>query len=67
MRSTRRSCQNLMKLEFSRQIFEKISDISLIEIRPVGAKLFHADRRTDGRTGGRTDMTRLTIAFRNFA
>ena len=43
-----------MKVEFSRQIFEK-----LIKIRPVGAELFHAD--------GQTDMTKLIVAFRNFA
>ena len=30
-----------------------------MKIRPVGAKLFHAD--------GRTDMKKLTVAFRNFA
>ena len=30
-----------------------------MKIRPVGAEVFHAD--------GRTDMTRLIIAFRNFA
>jgi hypothetical protein len=29
------------------------------KICPVGAELFHADRRTD--------MTKLTVAFRNFA
>jgi hypothetical protein len=34
-----------------------------MKIRPVGAELFHADRRTDGRT----DMTKLRVAFRNFA
>jgi len=28
-------------------------------IRPVGAELFHADRRTD--------MTKLTVTLRNFA
>jgi len=28
------------------------------KIRPVGAELFHAD--------GRTDTTKLTVAFRNF-
>ena len=30
-----------------------------MKFRPVGAELFHAD--------GRTDMTKLTVAFRNFA
>ena len=30
-----------------------------MQIRPVGAELFHVD--------GQTDMTKLTIAFRNFA
>jgi len=30
-----------------------------MKIHPVGAELFHAD--------GRTHMTKLTVAFRNFA
>jgi len=43
MGSTLYSCQILMKLEFS-----KNSQISnFMEIRPVGAELFHADRQTD--------------------
>jgi hypothetical protein len=46
-----------MKLEFSRQIFEKYSNF--MKIRPVGAELFHEE--------GRTDMTKLTPSFRNFA
>ena len=33
-----------------------------MKIRPVGAELFHADGRTDGRT----DMLDLIIALRNF-
>jgi len=52
------SCQIVMKLEFSRKIFEKYSN--LIKIRPVGAELFFADGRTDR-------MTKLIVAFRNFA
>ena len=44
---------------------------SLIKICPVGAESFHADGqmdgRTDGRTNGQADMTKLTVAFRNFA
>jgi hypothetical protein len=48
-----------MKLVFSRQIFEKKSQISnFIKIRPVAAELLHADRRTDGQT----DMTKPTVA-----
>ena len=48
-----------MKLEFSRQIFEKRGQISsFIEIRLVGAELFHANEQTN--------MTKLTVAFRNF-
>jgi len=36
-----------------------------MKIRPLGAELFHADRRTNG--DGRIDMTKLIVAFRNFA
>ena len=34
-----------------------------MKICSVGAELFHADRRTDGQA----DMTKLIVAFRNFA
>jgi hypothetical protein len=34
-----------------------------MKIRPVGAELF----RADGWADGGTDMTRLIVAFRNFA
>jgi hypothetical protein len=34
-----------MKLEFSRQTFEKYSNF--MKIRPVEAEVSHADRRTD--------------------
>jgi hypothetical protein len=37
-----------MKLKFSRQIFEKYPNITIMKIRPVGADLFHADRQPDG-------------------
>ena len=43
--------------------FSKNSQMSnLIKIRPVGAELFHEDGRTDRQT----DMTKLTVALRNF-
>ena len=47
-----------MTLEFSRYIFEKSSN-TFIKIRPVGTELFLAE--------GQTDMTKLKVAFRNFA
>ena len=38
-----------------------------MKIRPVGAELVHADGLKDGRTEGRTDTTKLLVAFRNLA
>jgi len=43
-----------MKLEFSRQIFEKYSNFNFMKIRPVGAELFHADWRIDRCTDRQT-------------
>ena len=57
MKSTRYSCQIVMKLV---DRFSKNTRIShFTKIRPVGAELFHAD--------GRTDITKLVVTFRNFA
>jgi UDP-galactopyranose mutase len=55
---TRYSCQILIKLEFSRPIFENPQTPNVMKIHPVGAELFHTD--------GRTAM-KLIVAFRNFA
>jgi len=49
-----------MRLEISREFFEKHTFVKFLENGPVGSELFHSDRRTD-------DMTKLIIAFRNFA
>jgi len=38
-----------MKHEFSRQIFEKPSNIKILEVSPERAEFFHADGRTDRR------------------
>jgi hypothetical protein len=38
-----------------------------MKIRPLRAYLFHAKDTQDGRMVGQTDMTKLTVAFRNFA
>ena len=51
-----------MQLGFSGQIFET-EITNFMKIRPVGAELIHADRRTYRRK----DMTKLIVAFRNFA
>ena len=59
MKNTRDSSQILMKLEFSRQIFEIYPRIIFNEGRPVGSDLFHAN--------GQTHMTKLIVLFRNFA
>jgi len=48
-----------MKLEYSRQVFEKYSNINFMELSSLGARLFYVDRRTD--------KTKLAVSFRNFA
>jgi len=48
-----------MKFEFSQHIFQKFSHIKFHEILLVGDGLCHAD--------GQTHMTKLTVAFLNFA
>ena len=59
-RSSRYSCRIWTKLEWSRQIFEQHSNIKFHENHSRGgSELSHADRRTD--------MTKLIVAFRNFA
>ena len=50
--------KGLMKPEFFGQVFKKNTQISK-QICPVGTELFH--------TNGRTDMTKIIVAFRNFA
>jgi len=56
----------LMKLEFSRQSFEKYTNIKFHENPSNGRRVAtfgQADRQTDGRT----DMAKLIVVFRNFA
>jgi len=60
--STRYSCQILTKIKYSRQIFEKYSRTKFHENQFIGSQVVPC-RRTDGRT----DMTKLLVAFRNFA
>ena len=60
--STCYSCPILMKLEFSRHIFEKYSKIKFHENPTSGNRVV---RR--GQSDGRTDMAKLIVAFSNFA
>jgi hypothetical protein len=58
MYGARYSSHSLMKSEFSRQIFEKFSNINFMKIRSVGAQLFHVD--------GQADKMNLIVVLRNF-
>jgi len=66
MKSTRYYCQILKKLKFSVQIFEKYPNIKFHE-NPSSASPVVPRGRVDRRTDGRTDMTKPTVAFHNFA
>jgi len=48
---------------FSDRFLENTEISNFMKIRPVGAELFHADGRTNRRTG----MAKLIVVFRNFA
>jgi hypothetical protein len=52
-KGTRHFCQILIKIEFSRQIFEKCSNVKFNENPCIGSRVF--SMRTDGRTDGLTD------------
>ena len=68
IRFTCSSCHISIKLEFSEQIFEKYLSIKFYENPFFGSRVFYL--RTVGRSDGiptRKDMTKLIVAFRNFA
>jgi len=54
-----------MKLEFSRQVFEKYSNIKLLE-NPLSGRRVVPYVQRDGRTDGRMDMKTLIYACHNF-
>jgi hypothetical protein len=58
LHANRYSCQILMKLEFSRQIFEEYSDIKFQENPSSGRRVVPC---------GETDMTKVIVAFHNYA
>ena len=55
-----------MKLEFSREIFEKHSNVKFNENLACGDRVVPFGR-TDERKNKRTDMMKLIVTFRNFA
>ena len=64
MYSANYSCQILMELEFSRQIFEKYSNIKYHEYPSLGSRIVSCVQ-TDGQTDTVTDMTTLIVTFYN--
>ena len=52
-----------MTLRFLESFLKNTQMLNYMKIRPVGVVSMGADGRTDGRT----DMTKLIVAFRNFA
>jgi hypothetical protein len=57
--------QTLLRIEFSRQIFENPQISNFMEILPVGTELLRVDGRID--TDRLTYLSRLIVAFRSFA
>ena len=50
-------------MKFLDRLSRNAETLDFMKISPVGAEPFLADRRTDKKT----DMTKLIVAFRNFA
>jgi hypothetical protein len=55
-----------MNLKFSQQMFEKYSNIKFNENPSSGVRVVPC-RQTDVRTEGQTRLTKLIVAFHNFA
>jgi len=56
----RYSHQILIKLELTRQNFEKHSNIKFYKIRPVAVQLFYADGRTDRHDEAKSRLTQFS-------
>jgi hypothetical protein len=58
----RYDCRILMKLEFSRRIFEKYCNIKFHDSSSCGSRVAPC-----GQKDGQPDLLKLRVAFRNFA
>jgi hypothetical protein len=67
MWSTRYFCPISLNFSFVNSFSKNTQIPNFIKTRPAGAELFLVERWTDERREGRTDMTKLIVAFRNFA
>jgi hypothetical protein len=63
MKSTHYYCLILLKLEFIERLSKNTQVSNFMKIHPVEVELLH----TEGRTDGRTNMTKLIVVFCNFA
>ena len=54
-------------LNFVDRVSREDKILNFIKFNPVGDKLLHAGGRMNGRTEGQTDMTKLTVSFRNYS
>jgi hypothetical protein len=59
IKSTRYTCLILMKLNFLHIFSKNTEESNFMKVRPVGAEFLHSE--------GRTDITKLIVAFHNFA
>ena len=59
MRRARYSYRILMKIKFSREFFENLQIQDFMKIRPVGAKLFHAEGHTEAHDGTNSRLKQL--------
>ena len=56
-----------MKLDILNKFSKNTHITNLMKILPEGAELFHANEWTDESTYRKPDITKLLVAFRNFA
>jgi len=59
MQSTRYTSQILMELEISRRISKNTQISNFMQIRPMGAAMFHVFRQTDRHNGANNRLSQF--------